>query len=77
MTTTPSLTMTETRTPLTGTPMPCSWCDSFAVATVTEREGHREWTEIACEGHIAQYWPHLALTAEPRCEVCGGRGCNH
>lgn len=56
----------------------CSWCDKIATVNVTDHPAGRTWVEITCNDHLLKYWPSASIvtpTREPRCEVCGGRGC--
>lgn len=55
---------------------PCMWCDDPADVTVTDRD---RWTDTTCHAHLVDHFPGASIPAlrEPRCEVCGGRGCGH
>lgn len=57
----------------------CSWCDQTATLEVTSHvtPSGRDWTDLTCERHAIEHFGASIPTRTPRCEICGGRGCNH
>jgi hypothetical protein len=53
----------------------CSWC--YDTATLTIKLDGSEWTDLACQRHAMIHFDASPVTPNPRCEICGERGCGH